>query len=71
MKSIFTKKIKNKGFTILEMIVVISIFLTLTGILIFNYDLFQKNTDFGLFVQEVAMRVKEVQHNSMSGCHAY
>ncbi len=55
------------GFTVIEMITVISIFGIMTGVLLFNYTQFQKNTDFGLFAQELGLLIKKQQQDAMSG----
>ncbi len=57
----------QKGFTVIEMITVISIFGILTGILFFNYQGFQKNTDFSVFTQEFGLLLKKQQQNAMAG----
>jgi prepilin-type N-terminal cleavage/methylation domain-containing protein len=63
----FYSQNKQHGFTVIEMIVVISIFSILGGILMFNYKGFQKNQDFSVFAQEVGLLVKEQQQNAMAG----
>ncbi len=55
------------GFTIIEMIIVISIFSILASVLMFNYKGFQKNQDFSVFAQEVGLLIKEQQQNAMAG----
>lgn len=65
-KKIHTPK-TEEGFTVIEMIVVISIFGIITGVLLFNYRNFQKFTDFKLFMQEIALVLKNQQQTAMSG----
>lgn len=67
LTQIKTKNSLNAGFTVIEMITVISIFSILTAILLFNYNTFQKNTDFSVFAQEVGMLIKKHQQNAMAG----
>lgn len=66
MKKIL-RQTTQKGFTVIELIVVISIFGIITGVLLFNYRDFQKSTDYKLFIQEVALALKSQQQASMSG----
>ncbi len=63
----FCNQKKQHGFTVIEMIVVISIFSIFGGILMFNYKGFQKNQDFSIFAQEVGLLIKEQQQNAMAG----
>ncbi len=58
---------QQAGFTVMEMIVVISIFSMMAGIVLFNFDAFKNNTDFTVAVQEVALLIKEQQHNALAG----
>ena len=58
---------KNLGFTVIEMIVVISIFSILAGAVLFNYKDFNNATDFSSAAQDIALVVRKAQTESIAG----
>ncbi len=66
------KKIKNKvkysrGMTYVELIVVLSIFATLSSVAIFNYGTFQSKVDVRSLASDIALKIVEAQKSSLSG----
>lgn len=57
----------NKGFTVVEMIIAISIVSILTSIVLFNYQGFQRGVDFSNTAQEIALIIKKAQSESLAG----
>jgi len=55
------KSTKHKGFTLLEMIVVLGIFGIMTSITVFNYSKFRSQTVLTNMAYEVALSVREAQ----------
>lgn len=55
------------GFTVIEMIVVISIFSILAGAVLFNYKDFNNTTDFSSAAQDIALVVRKAQTESIAG----
>ncbi|MEI7765201.1 MAG: type II secretion system protein [bacterium] len=65
---IFNKIIKtNKGMTYVELIVVLSIFATMSSVVLFNYRDFQAKVEIKSLSNNVALKVVEAQKNAMSG----
>ncbi len=60
-------KNKNKGMTYVELIVVLSIFSTLSAVVIFNYGAFQDKIDVKNLVTDIALKIVEAQKSSISG----
>lgn len=58
---------KNKGMTFLEMVVILSIFGTLTGVVLFNYREFGANVEMQNITNDIALRVVEAQRSAISG----
>jgi prepilin-type N-terminal cleavage/methylation domain-containing protein len=52
---------KQKGFTLLEVVVVLGIFGVLSGIVIFNYGKFRSDTTLVNMAYEVALSIREAQ----------
>ncbi len=55
------KKITQQGFTLIEMITVLSIFMIMTSIVLFNYKKFTNDTILTNMAYEVALSVREAQ----------
>ncbi|MFA6416339.1 MAG: prepilin-type N-terminal cleavage/methylation domain-containing protein [Candidatus Paceibacterota bacterium] len=70
MKFSSSKKFKNKkfttGFTLIEMVVVIGIFVIVTGIILANLPSFRRSSSLDLAAQEVAIQVRGAQVYAMS-----
>ena len=64
----FNKKIKkNRGFTYVELIVVLSIFAIMTSLVIFNYGAFQAKVDVENYANDIALKIVQAQKDAMSG----
>jgi prepilin-type N-terminal cleavage/methylation domain-containing protein len=62
------KKIKiNGGMTILELVVVLSIFAIISSVVIFNYGAFQAKVDIKNLASDIALQVVTAQKASLSG----
>ena len=62
------KKIKiNMGMTLIELIVVLSIFAIISSVVIFNYGAFQTKVDIKNLASDIAMQVVTAQKASLSG----
>ncbi len=70
------KKIRNlkfvirnyqRGMSYVELIVVLSIFATMSSIVVFNYDIFQAKIDIKNLVSDIAFKIVEAQKSSVSG----
>lgn len=57
---------KNKGFSLIEMLVVITIFLLLTSVIVFNYGKFNSDIFLTNIAYEVALSIREAQSYSLS-----
>ncbi len=55
------KKITQQGFTLIEMITVLGIFMVMTSIVLFNYNRFTNDTILTNMAYEVALSVREAQ----------
>jgi prepilin-type N-terminal cleavage/methylation domain-containing protein len=55
------KIIKNKGLTLIELMVVISIFLVITTTVIFNYGTFNSNVSLQNLTDDVALSIRKAQ----------
>ena len=53
----------NKGMTFLEMVVILSIFGTISGIVLFNYREFGSNVEMQNISNDIALRVVEAQRS--------
>ncbi len=62
-------KIKNynSGMTYVELIVVLSIFATMTSVVLFNYGGFQSKVDIKNLGSDIALKIVEAQKSSTSG----
>lgn len=60
-------KNRQAGMSYIELIVVLSIFTTMSSIIIFNYDIFQAKIDVKNLASDVAIRIVEAQKSSVSG----
>lgn len=69
MVNLFFKKFKNteKGFTYVELIVVLSIMSLFTGIAMFNYRIFQSQTEIRNLANNIALKIVEAQKFSLNG----
>ncbi len=67
----FLKKLKNikpnKGMTYVELIVVLSIFSTMTSVILFNYKTFQDKVDIKVLANDIALKIVEAQKSALSG----
>ncbi len=57
----------QKGFTYVELIVVLSIFATLTSVVLFNYGTFQEKINLRIIGTEVALRIVAAQKSAVAG----
>ena len=57
----------RRGMTYVELIVVLSIFATMTSIVLFNYDVFQAKVDIKNLASDIALKVVEAQKASLFG----
>lgn len=55
------KRIKNKGLTLVELMVVISIFLVITSTVIFNYGGFRSNISLQNLTDDIALSIRKAQ----------
>lgn len=55
------KKITQQGFTLIEMITVLGIFMVMTSVVLFNYNKFTNDTILTNMAYEVALSVREAQ----------
>lgn len=58
---------KNRGMTFIEMIVILSIFGTLSSVVIFNYNDFQSKIDIKNLSNDIGLKIIEAQKFSASG----
>ena len=58
---------KNRGFTYVELIVVLSIFAIMTSIVIFNYGAYQAKVDIKVLANDIALQIVQAQKDAMSG----
>lgn len=58
---------KNRGMSYVELIVVLSIFSILSGVVIFNYGAFQSKIDTKSLASDIALKVVQAQKDSSSG----
>lgn len=61
------KNKKNKGMSYVELIVVLSIFTTLSSVVIFNYGDFQARVDIKNWASDIALKIVEAQKSSING----
>ncbi len=61
MLSLFKTKLAARGFSLVEMTVVIAIFLIITGIIIANYPQFRDQSALELLAQEIAVNIRTAQ----------
>lgn len=57
----------NRGFTYVELIVVLSIFAIMSSIAIFNYGKFQAKVDIRNLANDIALQIVQAQKDAMSG----
>ena len=57
----------NRGMTYVELIVVLSIFATLSSVVLFNYKDFQARVDIKNLASDIALQVVQAQNSSLSG----
>lgn len=53
--------------TYVELIVVLSIFATISSVILFNYGAFQDKVDIKILASDIASKIVEAQHASLSG----
>ena len=58
---------RNQGMTYVELIVVLSIFASLSTVVMFNYNEFQERIDIKNLSSDIALKVVEAQKSSISG----
>ena len=58
---------KNRGFTYVELIVVLSIFAIMSSIVIFNYGTFQAKVDVNNYANDIALKIVQAQKDALSG----
>ena len=64
----FNKKIKlNRGMTIIELVVVLSIFAVLSMVTLFNSNNFQRKVDIRNLATDIASQIVQAQNSSLSG----
>lgn len=57
---------KSKGFSMIELLIVMSIISILSGFLVSGYFYYKKTNDFGLAVQQTASMIRKARLNSIS-----
>ncbi len=57
----------QRGMTYAELIVVLSIFATLTSVVLFNYQAFQAKVDIKVLANDIALKIVEAHKNASSG----
>ncbi len=62
-----TKKHLSKGFTFIELMVVIAIFGIIAGIVLFNYSGFQSNITLDNLSHDIALQINQAQKIAISG----
>jgi len=65
-KKIFNLK-KNKGMTYVELIIVLSIFGIMAGVVLFNYDNFKARIQLRKLTNEITLKIHTAQKNAMAG----
>ena len=60
-------KQRNRGMTYVELIVVLSIFATMSSVVMFNYGTFQAQVDIKNLASDIALKIVEAQKSSLSG----
>ncbi len=66
MKKILSWK-RNRGMSYVELIVVLTIFSVLSGVVIYNYSQFQAKVDVKNLASDIALRISEAQKSAVSG----
>ena len=69
---IFSKKgnTLSAGMTFIELVVVIGIFATIAGVVLFNFSGFSTNISVDNLAQDIALRIKNAQTQAISGSFA-
>ncbi len=62
-----SQKTENRGFTIVEMVVVISIFGVLAGLVLFRYGAYQASIELENTAQDIALEVQKAQNDAVAG----
>ncbi|WP_146755300.1 type II secretion system protein, partial [Shigella flexneri] len=57
----------ERGMTYVELIVVLSIFATISSVVIFNYGAFQDRIDIKNLSSDIGLKIVEAQKSSLSG----
>src|SRR6187551_3624134 len=57
----------NRGMTFIELVVVIGIFATIAGVVLFNFTGFSTNISLNNLAQDIALRIKNAQSEAISG----
>jgi len=57
----------QKGMTYIELIIVLSIFSTITSVILFNYSTFQDKVDMKVLANDIALKIVEAQKSSVAG----
>ena len=57
----------NGGMTYVELIVVLSIFATMSSIVLFNYNGFEDKVDIKILANDIALKIVEAQKSAISG----
>ena len=60
-------KLNKKGFTVIELLVVLAIFAAISGVAIFNFGAFQGRVDIKNLASDIALKTIEAQKSSLSG----
>ena len=60
-------KDRTRGFTLVELVIVLSIFAIMSAIVLFNYHGFLSKVDIKSLANDVALKIVEVQKNSAAG----
>src|SRR3989338_5082429 len=58
---------RQAGFTFIELVMVLTLFGILSGIVLFNFNSFSSSISLQNFAQDIALQVKQAQSNSISG----
>jgi prepilin-type N-terminal cleavage/methylation domain-containing protein len=71
MTILFSKKQSfSRGMTFIELVVVIGIFATVAGVVLFNFTGFSTNISVNNLAQDIALRIKNAQTQAISGSFA-
>ena len=59
----------NRGFTLVEMVVVLSIFAIMAGMVLFNYTAYEANINLENTSQDIALLIQQAENNAVNGAY--